>query len=115
MPASPLADIHYEEEREVDRVLIRIEYSDGTTHEYEAREPQDWELAERMTTRRTGVSIGGGDTGFVSHAVPALRLTFTAHPRHNLHISTHGPWQMLSVEAKTALSDFLAAMGYEAQ
>jgi len=66
-----------------------------------------------MSTRRTGLAVGAGD-GFapVSHAVPTLTVRLAAHPRHNLHIRTHGPWKMLSEEAHNALARFLEEMGY---
>ena len=114
LPEVSASQVRYEEEPpEVSRVLVRVEYADGTAREYEAKEPEVT-ITEGMGTRRTGLAVGAGD-GFapVSHAVPTLTVRLAAHPRHSLHIRTRGPWKMLGEEAHSALASFLAAMGYE--
>jgi hypothetical protein len=94
VPAPQPADIRYEDADadKVTRVLVRVERADGTVKEYEAREPQDFTMNDpesfsAQVFRKTGLGIGGGG-GFrgVTAGVPSLRLSFTAHPRYNLHI-----------------------------
>lgn len=91
---SPAAEMRYDDPDVVKRVLVRVEYGDGKVREYEAREPQDFDMNDpeslaSMTVRKTGLPVGAGG-GFVpmSAAVPSLRLSFTANPRYNLHIRT---------------------------
>lgn len=107
--------MRYEDEPvPVTRVLIRVEKADGGAEEYEAVEPQDFTLVQGMAApRRTGLAVAAGE-GFapVSQSVPTLSVRLTAHPRHNLHIRTHGPWKVLSDGAHSALASFIAAMGY---
>ena len=85
VPAPLPAEIRYEDETSPDavtRVLVVVERADGSVKEYEAREPQSFEMNDpesfsaqvfRQTTRLTA-------------GVPSLRLSFVAHPRYNLHI-----------------------------
>lgn len=94
VPAS-WADIRYEDETDSDavtRVLVRVERADGSVKEYEAREPQNWEMNDPESVsaqvfRQTGIGImsGSGPRGLTA-GVPSLRLSFSAHPRYNLHI-----------------------------
>jgi len=101
VPTAVTAEKRYEEDApEVTRVLVRVERGDGTAREYLAVEPQNCEVTTGMATGST-------------HAIPTLNLHLIAHPRHNLHISTHGPWRLMSQEAHDALADFLHAMGYQ--
>ena len=84
--APPAAEMRYEDEDSaaVARVFIRVEYADGRIREYQAKEPQDFEIREGMTMRPA--RLGGFLAG--SAAFPSLRLSFKAHPRWNLHIRT---------------------------
>lgn len=87
--APPAADMRYEPDDPdaVARVFIRVEYADGRIREYQAKEPQRFEVSESMSVRKTGLSFpAGGGFSPVRAAVPSLRLSFTAHPRYNLHI-----------------------------
>jgi hypothetical protein len=77
VPAPKPADIRYEDETPSD----------------EAREPQNWQMNDpesigAQVLRTTGLGIAGGFGGITQlrAGVPSLRLSFTAHPRHNLHI-----------------------------
>ncbi len=89
VPAPPSAEMRYEDTDPdaVARVFIRVEYADGRIREYQAREPQDFEIREGMTVRPARI---GGPGAFLagSAAFPSLRLSFKAHPRWNLHIRT---------------------------
>jgi hypothetical protein len=96
VPAPPPAQMRYEDENrdKVARVFVRVDYADGRIREYEATEPQSFQISDpedvsTMSVRQTGLSIaaGGGFRGLRA-AVPSLRLSFTAHPRHNMHIRT---------------------------
>ena len=87
--APPAAEMRYEDENPdaVTRVFIRVEYAGGRIREYQAREPQDFQMNESMSVvparlRGPGAFLTG------SAAIPSLRLSFTAHPRRNLHIRT---------------------------
>src|SRR5258708_3587404 len=89
--APPAAEMRYEPEDPdaVSRVFIRVEYADGRIREYQAKEPQDFQVSDGLTVRKTGLSFpAGGGFSQLSAAVPSLRLSFTAHPRWNLHIRT---------------------------
>ena len=96
VPAPKPADIRYEDETPSDavtNVTIRVERADGSVKEYEAREPQNWQMNDpesigAQVLRTTGLGIAGGFGGITQlrAGVPSLRLSFTAHPRHNLHI-----------------------------
>lgn len=88
---APAADIRYEDEDRaaVARVFIRVEYADGRIREYQAREPQDFQISDGMTMRQSKgrISAGGLFTP-LTMAVATLRLSFAAHPRWNMHIRT---------------------------
>ena len=85
----PAADMRYDGEGHVTRVFVRVEWEGGRIREYQAQEPQDFDLKESMTaTQSKGRYSAGGLFAPLSMAVPALRLSFTAHPRWNLHIRT---------------------------
>ena len=91
VPAPQPADIRYEDETPavyVTRVLVVVERSDGSVKEYEAREPQSFEMNDpesisAQVIRTTGLSFG---MTRLQAGVPSLRLSFSAHPRYNLHI-----------------------------
>jgi len=94
VPAPQPADIRYEEEGadDVVNVLVVVTHRDGRVKEYEAREPQDFKMSDpesisAQVFRQTGLALGAGG-GFrgVTAGVPSLSLSFTAHPRYNLHI-----------------------------
>ena len=95
VPAPQPADIRYEDETDRDtvtRVVVRVERADGSVKEYEAREPQNWSMNDpesfsAQVFRPTGIGImsAGGARGLTA-GVPSLRLSFSAHPRWNLHI-----------------------------
>jgi hypothetical protein len=94
VPAPPAADMRYTDDSAVARVFVRVEYADGRIREYQAREPQDFQMNDpespsSIVTGRTRLSLPAGG-GFVplSRAVPSVRLSFTAHPKWNLHIRT---------------------------
>jgi hypothetical protein len=89
----PAADMRYRDDT-VTRVFVRIERADGRVREYEAREPENFQMNDpesfgSMSISPTRLSIGAGG-GFVPlrQATPSLRLSFTANPRYNLHIRT---------------------------
>jgi hypothetical protein len=90
----PAADMRYTDDSAVTRVFVRVEYADGRIREYQAKEPQRFEMNDpesmsSMSFRSTGVSVSaGGLFKPVQAAVSSLRLSFTAHPRWNLHIRT---------------------------
>lgn len=95
MPAPQPADIHYEAETAPDavtRVLVVVERADGSVKEYEAREPQNWQMNDPESVaaqvfRPTGFGIGYDSAlKTLTAGVPSLRLSFSANPRHNLHI-----------------------------
>jgi len=89
----PAADVRYTDDA-VTRVFVRVEYADGRIREYQAQEPQDFKMNDpespsSMVMGKTRLSLPAGG-GFVplSRAVSSLRLSFTAHPKWNLHIRT---------------------------
>ena len=87
--APPAAEMRYEDTGPgaVARVFVRVEYADGRIREYQAQDPQDFEIREGMTMRPARLpGFGAALTG--SAAFPSLRLSFKAHPRWNLHIRT---------------------------
>lgn len=89
VPAPPAADMRYEEPDAVARVFIRVEYADGRIREYQAREPQDFRISGGMTMRQSNAKFSAGEI-FVplTQAVATLSLSFTAHPRWNMHVRT---------------------------
>jgi hypothetical protein len=86
---SAAADMRYTDDSAVARVFVRVEYADGRIREYQAKEPQDFQVSDGMTMRqsRARFSAGGIFTP-LTNAVATLRLSFTAHPRWNIHIRT---------------------------
>lgn len=93
---SPSEQMRYEDEDpdKVARVFVRVDYADGRIREYEATEPENFQISNpedisTMSFRQTGLGIaaGGGFAGLRA-GVPSLRLSFTANPRHNMHIKT---------------------------
>ena len=89
--APPAAEIRYEPEDPdaVARVFVRVEYADGRIREYQAKEPQDFQVTDGMTMRQSKARVSAGGI-FVplANMVATLRLSFTAHPRRNIHIRT---------------------------
>jgi hypothetical protein len=96
VPAPPAADMRYTDDSAVARVFVRVEYADGRIREYQAREPQDFQInnpesmsSASMVLRPTGLSLpAGGDFHALWTGVPTLRMSLTANPRFNLHIRT---------------------------
>ena len=90
VPASA-AEMRYEDNDPdtVTRVFVRVEYADGRIREYQAQEPRDFKISDGMTMRESPfrISAGGLFTPLKS-ALATLSLSFTAHPRWNLHIRT---------------------------
>jgi hypothetical protein len=94
--APPLADIRYEDEDagKVARVLVRVDYADGRIREYEALEPEEFDMNDPETdvsAAPTGVSVlapGWRLAVPMVAMVPSLRLSFRANPRHQMHIRT---------------------------
>ena len=84
----PVADMRYDDDT-VTRVFVRVEYADGRIREYQAKEPQDFRMSDGMTMRQSKARISAGGL-FVplTNAVATLSLSFTAHPRWNLHVRT---------------------------
>lgn len=89
--APPAAEMRHESEDPdaVTRVFVRVEYADGRIREYQAKEPQDFEMRDGMTMRQSKARFSAGGI-FVplTNAVATLRLSFTAHPRFNMHTRT---------------------------
>jgi hypothetical protein len=87
--APPAADMRHEDENPdaVMRVFIRYECAGGRIREYEAREPQGFEIRESMSVQPARLP-GAPAILAGSVALPSLSLSFTAHPRYNLHIRT---------------------------
>jgi hypothetical protein len=85
---APAADMRYTDDT-VTRVFVRVEYADGRIREYQAQEPQDFQMSTPMAVHEAGFKISaGGLFKAPSFAVSSLRLSFTAHPKWNLHIRT---------------------------
>ena len=60
VPAPPVADIRYEDPDAVAGVFVRVKWKNGRILEYQAREPEDFEMNEpeslsSMLLRDTGV------------------------------------------------------------
>jgi hypothetical protein len=89
--APATADMRYEPEDPdaVTRVFVRVEYADGRIREYQAKEPQDFKVTDGMTMRQSKARFSAGGI-FVplTNAVATLSMSFTAHPRRNIHIRT---------------------------
>ena len=94
VPASPAADIRYEDDRGPSRVFVRVEWPDGRIREYQALEPEGFEMNQpeswgSMSVRDTGIRLGaGGLFAPLKTAVSSLRMSFRANPRYNMHIRT---------------------------
>jgi hypothetical protein len=91
----PAADIRYEDEDPdaVDLVMVRVEYKNGRIREYGAKEPQaftmnDPETDMSLRPMKMAVQVPGSPVVPMMAAVPSLRLSFTANPRHNMVIRT---------------------------
>jgi hypothetical protein len=91
---APAADIRYEDGSRVTRVFVRVEWAGGKIREYQAVEPEGFEMNEpeswsSMSVRDTGIRLGaGGLFAPLKTAVSSMRLSFRANPRHNMHIRT---------------------------
>ena len=87
--APPAAEMRYEDPDAVTRVFVRVEYADGRIREYQAVEPQDFKITDGMTMRQSKAKFSAGGI-FVplTQMVATLSLSFTAHPRRNIHIRT---------------------------
>jgi hypothetical protein len=89
--APPAAEMRYEDAGPdaVVRVFIRVEYAGGRIREYQAREPQDFKVADGISSPQSKARFSAGGI-FVplTQAVASLSLSFTAHPRHNIHVRT---------------------------
>ncbi len=87
--APPAVEMRYEPEDPdaVARVFVRVEYADGRIREYQAVEPQDFKVTDGMAVRPARLG-GPGALLTGSAALPSLEVSFTAHPRWNLHIRT---------------------------
>ena len=85
--ASPAAEMRYEDPDAVTRVFVRVEYADGRIREWQAKDPQDFQVSDGMTMRQSKARFSAGGI-FVplTSMVATLSLSFTAHPRHNIHI-----------------------------
>jgi len=84
----PVADMRYLDDT-VTRVFVRVEYADGRIREYQAKEPQDFQVRDGMAMRQSrGRFSAGGIFTPLTQAVATLSLSFTAHPRWNIHIRT---------------------------
>lgn len=93
VPVPPAADMRYEDESAVARVFVRVDYAGGRVREYEAEEPEGFEMNDPehdFTVRpmRMAVQAPGSPVMPMTAAVPALRLSFTASPRRSMHIRT---------------------------
>ena len=92
--APPAAEMRYTDDSEVEEVFVRVKWKDGRIREYQAREPEGFEMNEpesfsSMSFRDTGIRLGaGGLFAPLKSAVPSLRMSFRANPRHNMHIRT---------------------------
>lgn len=94
VPAPPAADIRYEDPDAVARVFVRVEWKNGKIREYQAIEPEGFEMNQpeswgSMSIRDTGIRLGtGGLFAPLKTAVSSLRMSFRANPRYNMHIRT---------------------------
>jgi hypothetical protein len=78
----PAADMRYEDdEGRVTRVFVRVEYEGGKIREYQAKEPQDFEINNPESAPSMLFSRG-------MSATREVRLSFRPNPRWNLHIRT---------------------------
>jgi hypothetical protein len=99
--APTLAGIRYrarhedgdDEPGKVARVLVRVDYADGRIREYEALEPEGFEMNDPETdlsfgSMRMSVQSGGSPFMPMMAAVWSLRLKFRANPRRMAEIRT---------------------------
>jgi len=77
----PAADMRYADDKTVARVFVRVEYADGRIREYQAREPQDFQVNGPESA--PSMVFGRGMS-----ATREVRLSFRPNPRWNLHIRT---------------------------
>lgn len=100
--APPVAEMRYDDEPgAVARVLVRVDYADGRVREYEALEPEEFKMNDPETDlsfrpMRMSVQAPGSPMMGMTAAVPNLRLSFRANPRHQMHIRTERtaePWR----------------------
>jgi hypothetical protein len=90
----PAVGMRYTDDSAVARVFVRVEYADGRIREYQAQEPQDFKMndpesmSSMVMSRSRGALPAGGGFVPLTRAVSSVRLSFTAHPRWNLHIRT---------------------------
>ena len=91
----PAAEMRYDDEEpgKVTRVLVRVDYADGRIREYEALEPEGFEINDpeadlSLGSMRMGVQSGGSPFVPMVAAVWALRLKFRANPRRMAEIRT---------------------------
>ena len=75
----PAADMRYTDDKAVARVFVRVEYADGRIREYQAQEPQDFEI--NNPEYAPSMVFGRGMS-----ATREVRLSFRPNPRWNLHI-----------------------------
>jgi hypothetical protein len=77
----PIAGMRYTDDSAVTRVFVRYETADGRIREYEAREPQDFDINDPESA--PSMVYGAGQS-----LTREVRLRFRPHPRWNLHIRT---------------------------
>lgn len=77
----PAADMRYDGEDRVTRVFVRVEWEGGKIREYQARDPQDFELNDPESA--PSMVFAGGRM-----LTREVRLSFRPDPRWNLHIRT---------------------------
>lgn len=75
------ADMRYTGDSAVARVFVRVEYADGRIREYQAKEPQDFDI----NNPESAPFMAFGARRLLTREV---RLRFRPHPRWNLHIRT---------------------------
>lgn len=100
--APPAAEMRYDDEPgKIARVLVRVDYADGRIREYEATEPEEFDMNDPETdlsfgSMRMGVQSGGSPFVPMVAAVWSLRLKFRANPRRMAEIRTERtakPWR----------------------
>lgn len=75
------ADMRYTDDSAVARVFVRVEYANGRIREYQAQEPQDFEINDPESAPSMVFSRA-------MSATREVRLSFRPNPRWNLHIRT---------------------------
>lgn len=92
--APSAAEMRYDDEPgKVARVLVRVDYADGRIREYEALEPEGFDMNDPETDltfapMRMSMQSGGSPFMPMTAALPSLRLKFRASPRHSMSIRT---------------------------